>query len=66
MALDKAPLKAKIKAALLAAKAETDPDNFEATMDQYAQDIADAVDDYVKGGEVVVGTGSSAGTYPVT
>jgi len=33
--------------------------------DQIADRLAEAIDQYVKGGEVIITGGSSAGTYPV-
>ncbi len=52
MALDKTTLKAGIKAAFLAAQAESNPDNFDAAMDALAGSISDAMDTYVKSGAV--------------
>ena len=44
MAYNKATYKASIKAAFLAAKAETDPTNFDAAMETLAGEFADALE----------------------
>ena len=61
MALDTAAL-------LLAIKAlrDIDVDNGEIDNDQMAQALTDAIDDFVKSGDVLIGGGSSAGSYKVT
>ena len=50
--LNKTALKAAIKAALLAANDNENPDNFEAAMDTLAGAYADATDAFVKSGTV--------------
>lgn len=64
MALNKPPLKAAIKAALLAAKNQTNPLNFDAAMDTLAGQITDAVDTFVKSGAVTVTVTSVGGVIP--
>lgn len=43
-----------------------DVDNGEITNDELAQRLADAIDSYVRTGDVIIGGGSSAGLYKVT
>lgn len=43
-----------------------DVDSGEINNDQFAQALADAIDDFVKSGDVVIAGGSSSGTYKVT
>jgi hypothetical protein len=64
MALNKPPLKAAIKAALLAARTETNPANFTAAMDTLAGAITDAVDTFMKSGAVTVTVTSVGGVTP--
>lgn len=59
MALNKTQLVTELQAVL-------DDQRENKTHAQMAQALADAIDNYVKTGEVVVSGGSSAGTYPVT
>ncbi len=61
MALDVITYKASIKAAFLAAQAETDPDNFVQAMDDLAGAIADAGEVFVKSGAVAT---TVTGTLP--
>lgn len=60
MALDKAGLIQAIKDFRNIDISNSPEDN-----DELAEALADAIDDYVKTGQVIVTSGSSAGTYPV-
>ncbi len=71
MPLDKTTYAASIKSALLAAKDEGDPSNFDAAMTTLANAIADAGDVFVKSGlvttvvvtpDTINGTGTGAVT----
>jgi hypothetical protein len=58
MALNKAQLEADLLAILAAGGPER-------TMQDVISELADAIDAFVRTGDVTVTTGSSAGTYPV-
>ena len=71
MALATAAYKTAIKAAFLAAKAVTDPTDFDAAMDALAKDLSDAGETFVKSGlvsttvatpDTFTGTGTGAVT----
>lgn len=61
MALDKSSLEQAIKDLR-----NIDVNSGEITNDQLAALLATAIDDFVKSGDVIVSSGSSAGTYKVT
>tara|TARA_R110000851_G_scaffold326465_1_gene495155 strand:- start:97 stop:282 length:186 start_codon:yes stop_codon:yes gene_type:complete len=61
MALDKTSLVAALKAIR-----NIDVDSGEIDNDQVMQAFADAIDTFVKSGDVIIAGGSSSGTYGVT